>query len=117
MVKIEAIIRPERVNQVVQALEDIGCKGFHFVNVTGQGQQQGVEVFTGRGAGTAIRTALPKTLISTVVAEEMKEGAIEAILSSARAGEEGAIGDGKIFITRIDEVIRVSSGERGTAAI
>ncbi len=117
MYKIDAIVRPERTNLVIEALEEAGCTGYHLFNITGAGQQKGVEVFTGRGAGTAIRTALPKTLISTVVAEEMKEGAIEAILSSARAGEEGAIGDGKIFITRIDEVIRVSSGERGTAAI
>ena len=117
MYKIEAIVRPERTNLVIEALEEAGCNGYHLYNITGAGQQKGVEVFTGRGAGTAIRTALPKTLISTVVAAEMKDAAVDAIISAARAGEKGAIGDGKIFITRIEEVIRVSSGERGTAAI
>ena len=117
MYKIDAIVRPERTNLVIEALGDAGCNGYHLFNITGAGQQKGVEVFTGRGAGTAIRTALPKTLISTVVTEEMKEAAVNAIITAARAGAEGAIGDGKIFITRVDEVIRVSTGERGTDAI
>ena len=72
MIKIEAIIRPERINSVTEALEQAGCSGFHYQNVTGQGQQGGVEVFTGRG-GKMARAAVSKTLLVTVVPKEMKE--------------------------------------------
>ena len=59
MKKIEAILRPEVINQVIIALNEVGCKGFHFTNVTGQGQQKGLEVFTGRGAATTSRSSIP----------------------------------------------------------
>ena len=114
MIKIEAIIRPERVNQVVQALEEVGCKGFHFVNVTGQGQQKGVEVFTGRGATTTSRSSLPKTLLVTVVNDDQKDSVVEAIIESARSGN---IGDGKIFVSSVGEVIRVRTGDRNEDAL
>jgi nitrogen regulatory protein PII len=117
MIKIEAIVRPERVNLVLTALEEAGCTGYHLFNITGAGQQRGVEVFTGRGAGTVVRTALPKTMITTVVADGMKAAVIEAILAVARTGEEGAIGDGKIFISGIDDVVRVRTGESGDVAL
>ena len=117
MIKIEAVVRPERVNLVVDALEDAGCAGYHLFNIHGAGQQGGVEVFTGRGAGTTTRSALPKTLITIVVSDAKKDSVIEAIISSARTGEEGAIGDGKIFITEIADAIRVRTGERGDSAI
>ncbi len=117
MIKIEAIFRPERINQVTAALEDVGCRGFHFQNVTGQGQQRGIEVFTGRGGQTSSRSSLPKTLLVTVVPDGMKETVIEAVIGAARSGEEGAIGDGKIFISPISEAIRVRTAERGEAAI
>ena len=117
MLKIEAIVRPERINQVTEALESAGCGGFHFQNVTGQGKQRGIEVFTGRGTATARRTSLPKTLLVTVVRDEMKEAAIEAILGAARADDEGAIGDGKIFISQISEVVRVRTDERNEEAL
>ncbi len=117
MIKIEAIVRPERVNLVVDALVDAGCAGYHLFNIHGAGQQGGVEVFTGRGAGTATRSALPKTLITIVVTDDKKEAAIEAVVNSARTGEEGAIGDGKIFVTTISDAIRVRTGERGNDAL
>ena len=117
MVKIEAIVRPEKVNDVTAALEAIGCGGFHFVNVTGQGQQRGVEVFTGRGAALAHRSSLPKTLLVTVVPEEQKEQVLEAIITSARSSEERAVGDGKIFVSAVAEVIRVRTRERDLAAL
>lgn len=117
MIKIEAIVRPERVNLVLTALEEAGCTGYHLFNITGAGQQRGVEVFTGRGAGTVVRTALPKTMITTVVADGMKDTVVEAILGVARTGEEGAIGDGKIFISAIEDVVRVRTGESGDVAL
>ena len=117
MIKIEAIVPPDRINIIVDALDAVGCRGFNVQNVNGRGQQQGVEVFTGRGATTATRTSLPKAMITTVVPEADKEKIIEAILSSAKSTEEGAIGDGKIFVSPITDVIRVRTGERDEAAL
>ena len=117
MIKIEAIVRPDRSNIVIDALDAAGCRGFNVQNVNGRGQQQGVEVFTGRGATTATRTSLPKAMITTVVQDADKEKIIDAILSSAKSSEEGAIGDGKIFISPVSEVIRVRTGERDESAL
>ena len=117
MVKIEAIVRPEKVTDVTSALEAIGCGGFHFVNVTGQGQQRGVEVFTGRGAALTHRSSLPKTLLVTVVPEDQKEQVLDTIVSSARSSEEGAVGDGKIFVSAVAEVVRVRTRERDLDAL
>lgn len=117
MIKIEAIVRPERTGDVVEALDKAGCGGYNYVNVTGRGNQQGIEVFTGRGASTTRRTALPKVLITTVVSDDKKEAVVQAIIGAARSGEEGDIGDGKIFITPVTEVIRVRTGERDGAAL
>ena len=117
MVKIEAIVRPDRINIVIAALNEVGCRGFNVQNINGRGQQQGVEVFTGRGATTVTRTSWPKALITTVVPEADKEKIIEAILNSARSSEEGSIGDGKIFITSVEEAIRIRTGERGGDAV
>ncbi len=117
MIKIEAVVRPERVHLVVEALTDAGCGGYHVSNVSGKGTQQGVEVFTGRGTTTITRAALPKTIVTTVVKSEMKESVVEAIISASRSGTEGQIGDGKIFISPISEVIRVSTGEKDESAL
>lgn len=117
MIKIEAIVRPDRINIIIDALDAVGCRGFNVQNVNGRGQQQGVEVFTGRGATTATRTSLPKAMIATVVADADKDKIIDAILSSAKSTEEGAIGDGKIFVSPVTEVIRVRTGERDESAL
>ena len=114
MLKIEAVFRPERVNTVSNALLDVGVTGFHYQNVTGQGQQQGVEVVTGRGGQSRTRSAVPKTLLVTIIPDDKKDAVVEAIISSTRSGE---IGDGKIFISKVDEVIRVRTGESGEEAI
>ena len=63
MISIEAVIRPERVGSVTAALEAVGCQGFYYYNVTGQGRQRGVEVFVGRGGSMASRSSVPKTLV------------------------------------------------------
>ena len=101
----------------IDALDAAGCRGFNVQNVNGRGQQQGVEVFTGRGATTATRTSLPKAMITTVVQDSDKEKIIDVILGSAKSSEEGAIGDGKIFISPVSEVIRVRTGERDESAL
>jgi nitrogen regulatory protein P-II 1 len=117
MISIEAIVRPERVNQVAEALEQAGCQGFYYYNITGQGRQRGVEVFVGRGGQMAHRSSIPKTLIRTVVDESMKEKVIAAIVEAARSPGDGEIGDGKIFVTPVLDAVRVRTGETGGDAI
>lgn len=117
MISIEAIVRPERIHEITQALEEVGCQGFYYVNVTGEGRQRGVEVFVGRGGQMARRHSVPKTLIRTVVTDDMKDAVIAAIISAARAPGEGEIGDGKIFVTQVLDAVRVRTGERGNDAI
>ena len=117
MISIEAIVRPERVSHVAQALEEVGCTGFYYVNVTGQGQQRGVEVFVGRGGQMARRSAVPKTLIRAVVKDEMKDAVVKAIIAAARSEGAGEIGDGKIFVSPVLDAIRVRTGETGNEAV
>ena len=116
MIKIEAIVKPERINQVTDALIQAGCGGFHYHNVTGQGTQRGIEVFTGRG-GAMARAAVVKTLLVTIIPDAMKETVIEAIIESARSPDGGLIGDGKIIISPVEDAVRVRTGETGDAAI
>ena len=114
MLKIEAIFRPERVSAVTDALVEAGVSGFHYQNVTGQGQQKGVEVVTGRGGQATTRAASSKTLLVTVIDDSKKDTVIDAIVSAARSGE---IGDGKIFVSEVSDTIRVRTGESGDTAI
>ena len=117
MISIEAIVRPERVSQVTAALEDAGCPGFYYYNITGQGRQRGVEVFVGRGGRMATRHTVPKTVIRTVVNDDQKDAIIAAIIGAAKGAGEGDIGDGKIFVTQVEDAIRVRTSERGSDAI
>ena len=117
MISIEAVVRPERVGQVTDALLATGCSGFYYYNVTGQGQQRGVEVIVGRAGQVATRSSLPKTIIRTVVRDDMQEAVVAAIVEAARSPGEGVIGDGKIFVSPVASVIRVRTGERDDMAI
>lgn len=117
MISIEAIVRPERVTEVTEALEAAGCQGFYYYNITGQGRQRGVEVFVGRGGAMASRSSVPKTVVRTVVNDEMKDRVVEAIIGAARSPGDGEIGDGKIFITAVSDIVRVRTGESGEAAL
>ena len=117
MISIEAIVRPERIAQVTAALEEAGCPGFFYYNITGQGRQRGVEVFVGRGGQMVQRSSVPKTIIKAVVPDDMKDAIVAAIVEAARGPGDGAIGDGKIFITSVDDAVRVRTGERGAEAI
>ena len=114
MLKIEAIFRPERVNAVTDALTSVGVTGFHYQNITGQGQQQGVEVITGRGSQTATRASVSKTLLVTIVSDDKKDEVVNAIIESTRSGD---IGDGKIFISDLEKVIRIRTGETDNKAV
>ena len=117
MLKIEALVRPERINEVTKALDIVGCTGYYYFNVTGQGRQRGVEVITGRGGRVTARAAVPKTKITTVVADDILDVVIDAIIGAARSPDDGKIGDGKIFISKVEDIVRVSTGERGSIAI
>ena len=113
MKKIEAIVRPERVTAVKDALAEAGFAGMNTVQVMGRGVQKGI-VHQGRGGGTIAVDMLPKTKIELVVDDGDADRVIDIVVDAARTGE---IGDGKIFVTPVENVVRVRTGERGQAAI
>lgn len=110
--KIEAIIREDKVNDVHDALSEIGIVGFNMFEVRGHGRQGGIQL-VGR-AGTYQVNMLPKTQINIILSDRNLEAAIEAILKSAHTGEPG---DGIIFVYPVEEAIRVRTGERGKDAM
>jgi len=112
MKKIEAIIKPFKLDKVKEALHDVGLQGITVVEAKGFGRQKGhTELY--RGAEYVV-DFLPKVKIEVVVDDPMVEGAIEAIQQAAHTGR---IGDGKIFILPVEEAVRVRTNERGTEAI
>ncbi len=113
MLKVEAIIRPEKLNDVKNALAAAGFVGLNVVNVTGRGVQKGV-VHIGRGGETYEVDMLPKVKLEVVVRDEDAERVVELIAQAARTGN---IGDGKIFLIPVADAMRVRTGERGEAAL
>jgi nitrogen regulatory protein P-II 1 len=112
MKKIEAIIKPFKLDEVKEALQEVGLQGITVLEAKGFGRQKGhTELY--RGAEYVV-DFLPKVKIELVVDDNMAERAVDAILQAAHTGR---IGDGKVFITHVDEAIRVRTGERGTEAI
>ena len=112
MKKIEAIVRPFRLDDVREALAEIGAKGMTISEVKGYGRQKGhTELY--RGTEYQI-DFLPKIKVEIVVADTMVEQVVDAIMKSARTGQ---VGDGKIFIFPVDDVIRVRTGESGESAL
>jgi nitrogen regulatory protein P-II 1 len=113
MNKVEAIVRPERLEVVKEALSQAGFIGLNIVNVTGRGVQKGI-VHTGRGGEEYRVDMLPKSKIELVVKDGDTERVVSLILEAARTG---SIGDGKIFVSPVSDAIRVRTGERGDAAL
>ena len=112
MQKIEAIIQPSKVDQVKEALIQAGISGMTIIEARGHGRQTGhTEFYRGREYSVDL---LPKAKIELVVTDQMLEPAIRAITSVARTGK---IGDGKIFISPIEQVIRIRNDERGESAL
>jgi len=109
MNKVEAIFRPEKVDAVKDALADEGFLGLNVVTVTGRGVQKGV-VQQARGAPPVTVDMLTKAKLEIIVNDEDTEKVVHIIVEAAKTGN---IGDGKIFISPVSEVIRVRSGERG----
>ncbi len=112
MKKIEVIIKPFKLEDVKDALVEAGITGMSVYDVKGYGRQQGhSELY--RGAEYVV-DFLPKIKIDVVVKDEMVETVINAIVNSAKTGK---IGDGKIFVSSLDEVVRIRTEERGTEAV
>ena len=112
MKKIEAIIKPFKLDEVKKALNDIHIEGMTVTEVKGFGRQKGhTEVY--RGAEYAV-DFLPKVKIEVVTTEEMAAKVVEAITGAARTGK---IGDGKIFVSAIEETVRIRTGEKGKDAL
>jgi nitrogen regulatory protein P-II 2 len=109
---ITAIIKPFKLDDVRQAVADIGIQGITVTEVKGFGRQRGhTELY--RGAEYVV-DFLPKTKIEMAVAEDIAEQVVEAVINTARTGK---IGDGKIFVTSLDEIIRIRTGETGSEAV
>lgn len=109
---VTAIVKPFKLDEVREALADIGVNGLTVSEVKGFGRQKGhTELY--RGAEYVV-DFLPKVKIEALVTEELFEQCLEAIQKSARTGK---IGDGKIFVTEVEQVIRIRTGETGEAAI
>ena len=104
MIMVRAIVRPEKVDEVLSALMYAGFPAVTKMDVYGRGKQRGMKI------GEVTYDELPKELILTVVRDADKDFVIDTIMKSAKSGSKGAFGDGKIFVSPVDEVYTVSSG-------
>lgn len=112
MIKVEAIIQTSKLDAVKDALHEIGVEGMTMIEARGHGRQKGhTEVYRGREYTVDL---IPKLKIEMVLADEMAEKVVQAIIKSARTGK---IGDGKIFLSKVDDAIRIRNDERGDSAL
>jgi|SRR6516165_6891855 nitrogen regulatory protein P-II 1 len=112
MKKIEAVIQPHKLDEVKEALKGIGIDGMTVTDVRGHGRQKGhKETYRGQEYKVDL---LPKVHLGMIVPDSRAEAVIEAITSAARSGK---IGDGKIFISTVDEAVRIRNGDRGEIAL
>ncbi|MGC2765184.1 MAG: P-II family nitrogen regulator [Candidatus Acidiferrum sp.] len=112
MMKIEAIIQPSRFESVKDSLLEIGVEGMTVTEVRGHGRQKGhTEVYRGREYTVDL---LPKVKLEVVLPDQLVNRAVDAILKSAKTGK---IGDGKIFLSRVEDAIRIRNEERGESAL
>ncbi len=110
MIMIRSIVRPDKVDKVLAALMDAGYPAVTKYSVVGRGKQRGIRI------GEITYDEIPKELLITVVKESDREYVVKTIIDAARTGDKGAFGDGKIFITAVDEVYTISSGIKETAS-
>jgi nitrogen regulatory protein P-II 1 len=112
MKKVEAVIRPERLQAVQDAMDDLGTSGLTVTEVLGCGAQRGyTETYRGARANISLQR---KVKVEAVVGDSLVDSVVNAISGAARTGE---VGDGKIFVTTVDEAIRIRTGERGDAIV
>ena len=104
MIMIRAIIRPEKADDVLAALMDAGFPAVTKYSVAGRGKQRGIKI------GEVTYDEIPKTMLLSVVQKEDKDFVINTIMAAARSGSKGAFGDGKIFVTDVEDVYTISSG-------
>lgn len=115
MKMIIAIIRPAKLESVKEALHEVGVSGLTVLDVQGAGRQRGhVEVYRGREYTVNL---LRKIELQVAVEDSMVDSVIDTIVAAARSGEEGSLGDGKIFVLEMPEVVRIRTGERGPSAL
>ena len=107
MLMIRSIVRPDRKEAVLAALSNAGFHAATVVDVVGRGKQKGIRM------GSMVYDEIPKTLILVVVEDAARDRVIETILKTARTGDQGAFGDGKIFVSPVEEAYTISSGLRG----
>jgi nitrogen regulatory protein PII 1 len=108
MIMIRSIVRPEKVDDVLAALMEAGFPGVTKMSVVGRGKQRGIKI------GEITYDEIPKELLLTVVKDQDKDFAVRAIIKAARTGDKGAFGDGKIFISQVEEAYTISSGIKET---
>ena len=108
MIMIRSIVRPEKVDDVLAALMEAGFPGVTKMSVVGRGKQRGIKI------GEITYDEIPKELLLTVVKDRDKDFAVRAIIKAARTGDKGAFGDGKIFISQVEEAYTISSGIKET---
>jgi nitrogen regulatory protein PII 1 len=110
MIMIRSIIRPEKVDKVLAALMDAGFPAVTKYSVAGRGKQRGIKI------GDITYDEIPKVMLMSVVNAEDKDYVIETIMKNAKSGEKGAFGDGKIFVSEVEESYTISSGVKDSAA-
>ncbi len=106
MIMVRAIVRPERTSAVMQSLLEAGYPAVTKIEVAGRGKQRGLKL------GNVVYDELPKEMLMVVVNDHEKDFVIRAVMESAKTGEKGAYGDGKIFVSHIEESYTISSGVR-----
>jgi nitrogen regulatory protein P-II 1 len=112
MTKVEAVIQTSKLDPVKDALHEIGVEGMTVLEARGHGRQKGhTEIYRGREYTVDL---IPKIKLEMVLADDMVEKAVQAIMTAARTGK---IGDGKIFLSRVDDAIRIRNEERGDSAL
>ncbi|MBG0789690.1 MAG: P-II family nitrogen regulator [Desulfovibrionaceae bacterium] len=110
MIMVRAIVRPEKADGVLAALMDNGFPAVTKYSVAGRGKQRGIKI------GEVTYDEIPKTMLMSVVKAEDKDFVVATIMDAARSGTKGAFGDGKIFVTEVEDVYTISSGVNETAA-
>lgn len=108
MIMIRSIVRPEKVDNVLSALMEAGFPAVTKMSVVGRGKQRGIKI------GDVTYDEIPKELLLTVVAAKDKDFVINTIMKAARTGDKGVFGDGKIFVSPVEEVYTISSGTKET---
>jgi len=111
MIMVRSVVRPEKVDAVLAALMEAGFPAVTKMSVVGRGKQRGIKI------GEITYDEIPKELLLTVVKDADKDFVVKTVLKAARTGDKGAFGDGKIFVSNLEQTIRIRTGETGPDAL